>query len=242
VNITAIIQARLGSTRLPKKTLLDLAGQPMLVRVVSRVRRARTVGEVVVATTTRPEDAAIADLCASRGWSCFCGSTNDVLDRYYQAARKRGSDVVVRITSDCPLIEPTIVDRVVTAFLDHPGGVDYAANDYPLLTFPRGLDTEVFSFAALERAWQDDTNPAWREHVTPFLYRRPDLFKACSIVNDTNLSHLRWTVDTLEDLDFARRIYEHFGNDEFSWSEVLALLNRQPELTEINRHVRQKVV
>jgi spore coat polysaccharide biosynthesis protein SpsF len=238
----AIIQARMGSTRLPGKVLIDLAGEPMLARVVRRVQRARTLHAVMVATTVEPADDPIVELCAARGWPCSRGSQDDVLERYYQAALAALADVVVRITSDCPLIEPVVVDHVVEEFLAGQPGIDYACNWLPARTFPRGLDTEVFSFAALDRARREDQNPAWREHVTPYIYRHPELFCIHGVANAVDLSDLRWTVDTQEDLAFAGRIYDWFENDAFSWQDVLAVLQQHPEWREINRHVEQKVV
>jgi spore coat polysaccharide biosynthesis protein SpsF len=242
VKVVAIIQARMGSTRLPGKVLLDLAGEPMLVRVVNRTRRAQTLDEVVVATTVQPADEAIVRLCAERGWPCSRGSEDDVLDRYYQAAVVHQADVVVRITSDCPLIEPEIMDQVVQEFLDLQPRIDYACNVLPRRTFPRGLDTEVMRFDVLEQAWREDPNPAWREHVTPYIQRNPDLFRIHGVSNKVDYSHMRWTVDTPEDLAFVRRIYNHFGHDRFFWREVLAVLEAHPEWLEINQQVKQKVV
>jgi spore coat polysaccharide biosynthesis protein SpsF len=240
MNRVAIIQARMGSTRLPGKVLMDLAGAPVLVRVVERARRATLLDEVVVATTNQPADDALVQLCADRGYSSFRGSEDDVLDRYYQAARQHGADVVVRITSDCPLIEPQVIDWGVQAFFEHQ--VDYASNGMSTRTFPRGLDVEVMTFAVLERAWHEDTNPAWREHVTPYIYRHPELFRLHALINPVDLSHMRWTVDTPEDLAFVRQIYNHFGSNTFSWQDVLALLEQHPEWLEINRHIEQKKV
>lgn len=239
--IVAIIQARMGSTRLPGKVLMDLAGEPMLARVVKRTMRAQMLDEVVVATTVQPADEAIVRLCSERGWPCFRGSESDVLDRYYQAAKRHRADIVVRITSDCPLIEPEIVDLVVREYLEK-GPLDYVSNTLPPRTFPRGLDVEVMSFEALERAWHEDSNPAWREHVTPYIYRHPEKFALRAVVNDKDYSHMRWTVDTSEDLSFVRLIYEHFGHDDFSWRDVLALLDEHPEWLEINKRVRQAEV
>jgi spore coat polysaccharide biosynthesis protein SpsF len=242
MRVVAIVQARMGSTRLPGKVLLDLADEPMLARVVRRTRQAQALNEVVVATTVQPADDAIEQACADHGWPCSRGSEEDVLDRYYRAAIAYQVDVVVRITSDCPLIEPQIIDRVVGEFLDLQPDVDYACNILPHRTFPRGLDTEVMRFDVLERVWHEDLNPAWREHVTLYIRRHPDLFRIYGVVNATDYSHMRWTVDTVEDLAFACRIYDHFGHDRFSWREVLAVLEEHPEWVEINRHVRQKVV
>jgi len=240
-NVVAIIQARMGSTRLPGKVLEDLAGEPMLARVVNRTRRAKTLDTVVVATTTQPIDDAIVRLCEKQGWPFFRGSEEDVLDRYYQAATAFQADVIVRITSDCPLIEPEIIDRVVGEFLSHRPEVEYVSNTL-VRTFPRGLDVEVMSFDALERAWQEDSNPSWREHVTSYIWRHLEKFKICNVANDTDYSYMRWTVDTVEDLTFVRKIYNHFQSDNFSWKDVLNLLEMHPEWLEINRPVQQKVV
>jgi spore coat polysaccharide biosynthesis protein SpsF len=242
MKVVAIIQARMGSGRLPGKVMLELAGEPMLSRVVSRVHRAEEVEEVVVATTTLDADEEIARFCAQHGWPCFRGSEDDVLDRYYQAAIVHQAEAVVRITADCPLIEPRIIDQVVEAFLERQPGLDYAANILPPRTFPRGLDTEVMRFEALERAWHEDRNPLWREHVTPYIVRNPDRFHLYSVMNELDFSAMRWTVDTLEDLAFVRGIYEYFGRDDFTWREALAVLEQHPEWSEINRHVQQKAV
>lgn len=242
MKIVAIIQARMGSTRLPGKILLDLAGEPMLARDMHRLSRAQTLDEVVVATTIKSTDDAIVALCQKRNWPCFRGSEADVLDRYYRAAQEYQADVVVRVTSDCPLIEPEVVDRVVREFLERQPEIDYASNTAPERTFPRGLDTEVMSFEALARAWREDKNPAWREHVTPYIRRHPELFETYGVINDEDLSYMRWTVDTPEDLALVRRIYEHFGHDQFSWREVRAVLAQHPAWLEINREVHQKVI
>lgn len=235
----AIIQARMGSTRLPGKIMHDLAGAPVLVRCVERARRATTLDRVVVATTEEPADNAVVALCDERSYPCTRGSQDDVLDRYYRAAQHHNADIVVRITSDCPLIEPEIIDRVIQAF--HTNPCDYASNILPLRTYPRGLDLEVFSFDALSRAWHEDHNPAWREHVTPYLYRHPERFKLHAISNDADYSHMRWTVDTPEDLLFVQKIYAAFnGRDNFSWCDVLRVLEQHPEWLEINRHIQQK--
>lgn len=242
MKIVAIVQAHMGSTRLPGKVLLDLAGEPMLVRDMNRLSQAQTLDKVVVATTIDPADDAIVSLCDEYSWHCYRGSEEDVLDRYYRAAVDYEADVVVRITSDCPLIEPEVVDRVVREFLEQQPVVDYACNTLPRRTFPRGLDTEVLRFDVLEQTWRQDHNSSWREHVTPYILRNPELFRIHGIMNEVDYSHMRWTVDTAEDLAFVRRIYRHFGHDRFSWQEVLAVLKEHPEWLEINRDVKQKVV
>ena len=238
----AIVQARMGSTRLPGKVLQDLAGEPILARVVNRTCRAKTLQEVVIATTTNTVDDVIVKLCEARGWSWFRGSEEDVLDRYYHAAKKYQADFIVRITSDCPLIDPEVIDHVVQEFLERQPEVDYASNTWPRRTFPRGLDTEVMRMDVLERAWREDRNPAWREHVTPYIYRNPDRFRIHNVVSPVDYSAMRWTVDTQEDLAFVRKIYDYFGHDRFSWREVLKVLEEHPEWVEINRYVQQKVV
>jgi spore coat polysaccharide biosynthesis protein SpsF len=242
MNVAAIIQARMGSTRLPGKVLMDLAGEPMLARVVNRCRRATLLTDVVVATSLKPADEAVARLCDERGWPCIRGSEDDVLDRYRQTAQARHADVIVRITADCPFIDPSVIDRTVKEFLDRQPNVDYACSFLPQRTFPRGLDVEVMSRAALDRAWREDRNPVWREHVTLPILRNPHRYRIHGMTNDVDYSHLRWTVDEAEDLEFARRIYGHFGHDRFTWQEVIAVLEQQPEWVEINRAVRQKVV
>ena len=241
MKVIAVIQARIGSTRLPGKVLKDLAWEPLLARVVNRTLRAKSMNGVVVATTEDTTDDAIVDLCQERGWHFFRGSQQDVLDRYYQSALAFESDIIVRITSDCPLIEPEIIDRVADELLQSSPELDYASNSLTR-TFPRGLDVEVMTLEALERAWREDKNPAWREHVTPYILCNPEKFKIRNVASDTNYSHMRWTVDTVEDLTFVRKIYSHFQSDTFTWREVLRLLEAHPDWLEINRRVQQKVV
>lgn len=236
MKIVGIIQARMGSTRLPGKVLLDLAGEPMLARVVNRVRRATTLNKVVVATPDRE----ITDLCALRGWPCSCGSEEDVLDRYYQAALAYDADVVVRVTADCPLIDPEMIDQIVREFLAHD--LDYVTNRLPPRTFAVGQELDVITFEALKRAWHEDDNPKWREHVTPYIYHHPEKFKIKTVGCSVDYSSIRLTVDTPEDLDFVRHIYNHFGHDRFTWHELLALLQKHPEWLEINKHVEQRGV
>jgi len=223
------------------KVLLDLAGCPMLERVVNRVSRSKTISNVVIATTIQPCDDTIVGLCESRGWKYFRGNETDVLDRYYQSATTFKADIVVRITADCPLIEPEIIDRVSNEFLSVYRDVDYVSNTL-IRTFPRGLDVEIISYLALTKAWQEDQDPASREHVTPYIWRQPDKFRIFNVANDRNYSHMRWTVDTAKDLAFIRKIYDYFKNDTFSWREVMGLLKENPELLEINRDVQQKAV
>ncbi len=240
MRIVAIIQARMGSTRLPGKVLKDLGGATVLARVVSRVRRFRFVNEVVVATSKDPADDLIMKECQRLGTRAFRGGEQDVLDRYYGAAREAQAEVVVRITSDCPLIDPGVSDKTVQAFLDVLP--DYASNVLEP-TYPRGLDTEVMAFAAIESAWSDAREPYQREHVTPFLYQHPERFKLLSVKGDHDYSQYRWTLDTPEDLEFLRAVYARSVNrQDLSWQDVLGMVEREPELAEINRHIVQKTV
>lgn len=239
----AIIQARMSSSRLPGKVLLDLAGEPMLVRVVERVRRAVTVDDVAVATTTDPSDDPIANLCRERGYAFYRGSMFDVLDRFYGAARQMNADVIVRVTGDCPVIDAHVIDHTVNAF--HTAGADFAANRLPppwKRTWPIGLDTEVCSFAALERAWKEAQLPYEREHVMPYFYDVEGRFKTIITDHDPDYGAQRWTVDTPEDLRLLSAIFTHFaGQDTFTWLEVLDLIQKAPELAQINAAVRHKI-
>jgi len=242
MRVVAIVQARMGSTRLPGKVMKDILGKPVLIRDVNRIQRAKRIDEVVIATTIRPEDDTIASLCEEEGWRCFRGSENDLLDRYYRAAQAFDADVIVRITSDCPMIDPGVVDKVIGMFLDLKEKVDYASNILPPRTFPRGLDIEVMTFEALERAWREDKDPALREHVTPYLYRNPKKFRLRRVANEVDLSHHRWTLDTPEDLAFIRAVYGHFGHDHFTWTDALRYLDQHPEIVEINSDIEQKAI
>jgi len=240
MKITAIIQARMGSTRLPGKVLLDLGGETVLARVVSRLRRATQVNEIAVATTNSVADDAIVRECSRLKVSSFRGSENDVLDRCYQAARVFAADVIVRITSDCPVIDPDLVDETIGLFQRQRG--DYAGNSFPR-TYPRGLDVEVFTIAALEQAWRDAHKPYEREHVTPYFYEHPELFHLVSLRGRVDFSQYRWTLDTAEDLALLRTIYARFSNqDDFSWGEVIQLMEREPGLAELNSRVVQKAL
>jgi spore coat polysaccharide biosynthesis protein SpsF len=240
LKIVAIIQARMGSTRLPGKVLLDLGGDTVLSRVVRRVRRAKLIGEVVIATTKDARDDAIVAECQRLAVQCFRGEELDVLDRYYRAAESTGADAVVRITSDCPLIEPEVSDRVVQAFLDRSPA--YASNTLTR-TYPRGLDTEIMTSVALARAWKEAQRAYQRVHVTPYLYENPDLFNIEQITAEQNYADHRWTLDTPEDLAFLRAVYARMGNDDhLYWRDLLELLERQPELVAMNRHITMKAL
>jgi spore coat polysaccharide biosynthesis protein SpsF len=240
MNIVTIIQARVGSSRLPGKVLMDLGGETVLARVVGRLRRAKLVNEIVVATTDSGIDNAIVRECRRLEVSCFRGSESDVLDRYYRTARSCEAEAVVRITSDCPVIDPQIVDETIRVFQQQRG--DYASNAISR-TYPRGLDAEAFTMAALEQAWREAHEPHEREHVTPYFYEHPDLFHLVSLRARVDYSQYRWTLDTAEDLELLRAIYSRFSNrDDFGWDEVIQLMEREPELVHLNAHVVQKAL
>jgi spore coat polysaccharide biosynthesis protein SpsF len=240
MRIVAVVQARVRSTRLPAKVLLDLAGSTALERCLQRVRRIPGIDEVVVATSERDEDELITALAGRLGYRCFRGSEEDVLDRYMKVARATVAEAVVRITSDCPLLDPAISGAVVRSFSDAP--TDYASNTLER-RLPRGLDTEIVSFGALERAHREATGPA-REHVTMHLYSHRDRFDCRSVVPpiERDLSHHRWTLDTLDDYRLLYRIFERLGTRAAtaSMTDVLALFDETPELARINAHIAQK--
>lgn len=234
----AIIQARTGSTRLPRKVLETIQGQTMLAHVVQRVRRATTLEAVIVATTTEPSDDPIVTACEGLGVAVFRGSESDVLDRYYQTAVAFPAEAIVRITADCPLIDAAVLDAVVTAF--HEKQPDYASNVLER-RYPRGLDTEVMRFATLEKTWREAQESYQRTHVTPYIYQNPQVFRLLSVpYQPEDLSGYRWTVDTADDLALVRAVYGRFPDNAFTWQEVLALVQREPALNAFNQHIAQK--
>lgn len=242
MNAIAIIQARMQSTRLPGKVLADVVGHPMLARVVERTARARLLSGVIVATTDAPADEPIVGLCRERCYLHFRGSQEDVLDRYYRAACEAMADPVVRITSDCPLIDPQLVDLTIQEFLARD--VDFAANRLPPpwhRTYPKGLDVEVCRFDALERAWREANQRHQREHVMPYLYEQAGRFKTFILQHAPDYGAMRWSVDTVEDLCLVRRVYQHFkAGDTFGWLDVVDLMQNDSSLTQINTGVKQK--
>ncbi len=229
--VVAIIQARLGSTRLPGKSLAAIAGKPLLAHVVERMMACATVHDVVVATTQDPSDAAVAHAAETFGAAVYRGSVDDVLDRYYQAARGARADVVVRATADDPFKDTEVTDQVVQRLLGD--GADYASNTLEP-TYPEGVDIEAFTLGALSRAWQEATLASEREHVTPYMWKHPELFRLSSVTRRPDLSRLRWTVDYPEDLTFARAIYQAlYRGRPFGMQEVLDVLEEQPELAKL---------
>ncbi|HEY7098199.1 MAG TPA: glycosyltransferase family protein [Terriglobales bacterium] len=240
MKIVVIIQARMGSTRLPGKVMRDLGGDTVLARVVQRVRRIGLIDHVVIATTKDRRDDIIANECQRLDVDCFRGEELNVLDRYYQAAQVARADAIVRITSDCPLIEPEVSEKIIQVFLDRKP--DYVSNTLTR-SYPRGLDTEIVTSEALCRAWREAKRDYQRVHVTPYIYENPELFVIEQIVNESDCSEYRWTLDTAEDLAFLRTVYERMGEfDQIYWRDLLELLEREPELTELNSHIRMKAL
>ena len=224
----------MSSTRLPGKVLMPLAGKPVLWHVVKRIRACQTIAEVVVATSTGTTDDAIESWCQSADVSCYRGSLNDVLDRYYQAGLLHAADVVVRITADCPVVDPTIVDEVVRGFL--AGGYEF----YGLAgEFPDGLDCTVFAFSALASAWREASLPSEREHVGPYIEKHPEIFKSGSLKKFSGLSHYRWTLDEPRDYEFLQRVFSRLYRQDqiFLASDVLTLLETEPELMQLNSDI-----
>ena len=239
----AIVQARMSSSRLPGKVLKEINGKPMIAHVVERTGRAACVDQVAVATTIDPSDDAIEAWCKETNTACYRGSMFDVLDRFYQAAKMFDASVIVRVTADCPVIDPQVIDDTVAAF--HAHNADFAANRLPPpwgRTFPIGLDTEVVSFAALERAWKEASEPHEREHVMPYLYDVDGRFKIYQLNTSPDYGALRWTVDTPEDLEFIRSVFAFLPDPEnFTWLDVLAVTLEHPELNVINAEIKHKV-
>lgn len=234
LNIVAIVQARMGSTRLPGKVMKPIGGKPMIEWLLARLGMAQRVTHVVVATSVHPSNAPLTEHVRLLGYACETGSETDVLQRYALAARAHAADVVIRITGDCPLVDPNLVDDAIARFLD--AGVDYLCNNYPP-TYPDGLDIEVFSADALYRAQSEATDTFDREHVTPYL-RRPGLFRTATIGVGEDLSALRWTVDESADFEVVSRVFAHFApRYDFTWRDVLALQRLNPELFNANASI-----
>lgn len=231
--VVAIIQARLGSTRLPGKVLMDINGNALLWHIFKRVSFARTIDKLIIATSTNHEDDKIEKFAQDNGFPLYRGSAEDCLDRYYKAASKFNADIVVRITGDCPLICPGIIDKVVSGYLK--GEHDYASNTI-IYTYPDGCDVEVFSFDALEKAWEESSDPISREHVTPYI-RNSGKFKIISIENESpvNPEEYKWSVDNIKDLEFVREVYRYlYKGSVFTYQEIIKLLNGHPEIKLIN--------
>ncbi|MGH8583492.1 MAG: cytidylyltransferase domain-containing protein [Gammaproteobacteria bacterium] len=237
-----VVQARMGSTRLPGKVLLDLCGQPLILRLVERLRRIGTPAQIVVATTAEHADDEVAALCTRAGVEVLRGHPTDLLDRHYQAAQRYEADLIAKIPSDCPLIDPAIADRVFAGF--EQGDCDYASNLHPA-SYPDGNDVEVMSHAALRAAWQEAQREFEREHTTPYLWERPERFRIANVLweanaagaprRDYSMSH-RWTLDYPEDYQFICAVYAALypAKPAFTLEDILALLERRPDIAALN--------
>ncbi len=241
--VAAIVQARMGSTRLQGKILKEISHKPMLWHIVDRLSHSKIIDEIIVATTNLPEDDLVQEFCERNNILFYRGSSEDVLSRYYEAANKFKTDIVIRITSDCPVIDPLIVDNMLEYFFteNQLSALDYLSNVLPR-TFPRGLDTEIISFNSLARSYNEATLQLEREHVTPYIYNHPEKFSIKYFVNEKNYSFHRWTVDTEKDFRLIEEIYkELYGKKElFLFEDILKLFDARPELIGINQDVEQK--
>lgn len=229
MRVVAIVQARMGSTRFPGKSLQDLDGSTLMERVLARVAATARIDEVVVATTTDAADDPLEAIAVAAGYPVVRGSVNDVLDRYVTAARAHRADVVVRNTADEPFLDPAIIHEAITTFLDASPPADYVSNNLRHV-YPEGLDTEVVSLDALERAHREATLGSDREHVTPYVWRRPEAFRLVAAGSEPIHPEWRLTVDYPQDLAFARAIYEAIGGSLFGLPEIAALLESRPDL------------
>lgn len=230
------------STRLPGKVLKEVLGRPLLAYQIERLRRVRNVHQIVLATTVRSSDEPLIEFCSKESIPCFRGSEEDVLSRYHGAAQEFNADIVVRITSDCPLIDPAVVEAVIEKFVEVPNSYDYVSNSHGRRTFPRGMDTEVFSLETLQIANNEASANSDREHVTPFFYNNPKRFRLGELWNSTDESHHRWTVDTLEDYALVSRLIEYCypKNPHFTMADLLEASRLHPDWSLINQRVRQK--
>ncbi|KKK92185.1 hypothetical protein LCGC14_2705460 [marine sediment metagenome] len=234
--LAVIIQARMGSTRLPNKVLSDIIGKPMLWHLVNRLQYSKLNPEIIIATTISERDRKIIALADKLNLKSYAGSIEDVLDRYYQTALKFNAEIIVRITADCPLMDPEVFDKVVKSFLE--GDSNYTSNTHPP-TFPDGLDVEVFSFKTLMKTWKEAQLSSEREHVTPYMWNHPDIFKLDNVYNNEDLHELRWTVDEEKDLVFVKEIFKNLYPKKkiFLMNDIIELLREKPELIEINNKI-----
>ncbi|MEM7799654.1 MAG: glycosyltransferase family protein [Chloroflexota bacterium] len=238
MKIVTVVQARKGSSRLPNKVLLPLVGEPLLLRMLERVSAASEVQEVVVATTDDSSDDEIESLCKAWGYPVYRGSSSDLLDRHYRVGERYQADAVVKIPSDCPLIDPNIIDRVYKFFIHQVPQYDYVGNLHPA-TYPDGNDVELMTMAALGRAWTEAMRPLEREHTTPYIWENPDLFKIGNVTWESGLNYSmshRWTIDYEADYLFIKTVYEHLfpRNKTFGLVDILTLLANQPDIADIN--------
>ena len=238
-NICCIIQARIGSTRLPGKVMLNVEDQkPILYFVIKQLQECKLIDKIIVATTTNEEDNQIVNYAKNMGINCFRGSSKDVLDRYYQCAKEYSASTIVRIPSDKPLIDPEVVDNVISTFNNN--SYDYVTNFLSNPTFPSGEEVEVFSMNGLKKVWKEAILPSEREHVTPYFSNHEDKFEITHVENSENLSHLRCAIDRIEDLELVRLIVSKIKKRPILMKDIVALFHKEPKLVEINKNVNRK--
>ena len=238
LNIVTVIQARTGSSRLPNKIFLPFVGKPLLYRMYERVVSTNLAGTIVIATTTDTSDDKVEEFCKEYKLNCFRGHPTDLLDRHFQAAKLYNADAVVKIPSDCPLIDPTIIDKVIRLYLDNSDKYDYVSNLHPA-TYPDGNDVEIIRFDALKNAWENAKLELEREHTTPYLWENPDKFRIGNVKWETGLDYSmshRFTIDYEKDYNFIKQVYDELYsiNHKFTLTDILDLLERKPELKKIN--------
>lgn len=234
--VYAFVQARMGSTRLPGKVLKEICGKPLLELELERIQESSKIDKIIVTTTINKEDDSIIGFCEKKNIDHYRGSESDVLDRYYQTSKYYGvnkNDIIVRLTGDCPLIDPNVIDEVIELFMNSK--TDYASNIEPP-TYPDGLDVEVFGFSVLKKAWEEAQLPSEREHVTPYIRNNPNLFKKVNLKNKNDLSDYRWTVDEKEDYKFVKKIYNKLYKEDkyFSTEQIIDFIKSQPNIVKIN--------
>lgn len=235
--VKAIVQARMNSTRLPGKILKEVLGKPMLLHLIERLKFSKHIDDVIIATTENKNDDILTYFCLEHDISFYRGSETDVLERHYKTANYFNIDPIVRVTSDCPLIDYEVVDKVISCFFE--GSNDFASNINPP-TYPDGLDAYVFSFNALKKANERSKNPYEREHVTPYFWNHPEIFKIMNVFNSSDLSKIhRWTLDYKEDYNFIKTVYEalYLKKKDFNMQDILKLLQEKPEIKKINEHL-----
>ncbi|MEN6511817.1 MAG: glycosyltransferase family protein [Chloroherpetonaceae bacterium] len=238
MSVAIIVQARVGSTRFPQKILQNILGKPLLLRQLERISQAKSFDQLIVATTNNTSDDIIEEICVNEGYEVFRGSESDLLDRHYQAGLKYKADNLVKIPSDCPLIDPNIIDTVVNYFLDNQDKYDFVSNLHPA-TYPDGNDVEIMSMSALEVAWKEAKKDYEREHTTPFIWDNPSRFRIGNVELESGLNYsmdYRFTIDYIEDYQFIKVVYDELYplNPKFSLYDILDLLNKKPEIKEIN--------
>lgn len=240
MNVLGVVQARMGSTRLPRKVLLNILGKPMLLHLLERLARARNITTVMIAATVADDDVLIQDFCERYKYDVYRGSVDDIVDRFYQAAKTHNGDMIVRVWGDCPLIDPAIVDDAIDQFID--SGADYANNFKPP-TFPHGMNFEIYAFSTLERIWNGTEDPFYREYPFEFIYANKDEFKTLFVTHDTDLSGINLTVDYQADLDLVTSIFTEYQDRGFVFGleEILKFLEAHPELMESVRELRRNI-